>query len=128
MVNKQYSINRPTPLSNLKLARSNTKFLLLLVVILLYCSTVLLFTCSILTDCVGQNTPRGLEHKSVKNDSNITYNSVPAKGWPKSGPDPAKGTNFSSELQEIIDLWPSLPETIKQQILDTVRSAGEVND
>ena len=75
-----------------------------------------------LTDCVGQTTPRGLEHNSTNNDSNVTYNSNPVKRWPESGTDPAKAPKISPELQQIIDHWDSLPEHIKAAIKALVQT------
>ena len=60
--------------------------------------------------------PRGGEHNSLNNDSKVTYNSDPVKGWPESGTDSAKTPKISPELQQIIDHWGSLPEHIKQTI------------
>ena len=84
-----------------------------------------MLTCSILTDYVGQNTPRGVEHNSINNHSNITYNSTPVKRWPESGTDSAKTPKISPELQQIIAAWPELPEHIKSTIKTLVESFRE---
>ncbi|MHC4757604.1 MAG: hypothetical protein ACYTE8_03005 [Planctomycetota bacterium] len=69
-----------------------------------------------------KNTPRGDEHKSVNNDSNIGYNSTPVKRWPKSGTDSAKTPKISPELEQIIKAWPDLPEHIRQAVMALVRT------
>ena len=47
--------------------------------------------------------PRGDEHNSTNNASNITYNSNPVKRWPESGTDPAKAPKIRPELQQVTD-------------------------
>jgi len=62
--------------------------------------------------------PRGAEHNSTSNDSNITYNSTPVKRWPESGTDSAKTPKISPELEQIIKVWPEAaglwPERVEQ--------------
>ena len=72
-----------------------------------------------------KNTPRGDEHNSVTNASNITYNSTPVKRWPESGTDSAKTPKISPELQQIIDHWDSLPAHIKAAIKALVQTHSE---
>jgi len=66
--------------------------------------------------------PRGDEQKSLKGDSNVTYNSGSVKRWPESGTDSAKTPKISPELEQIITAWPRLPEPVKNAILSMVRA------
>ena len=68
----------------------------------------------------------GLELFSEKTTQALENNKVtPDTPKSKNGPkvhNRVHTSNFPPELLKIIDLWPDLPEHIKQQILDTVRS------
>ena len=88
-----------------------------------------------LLDDANQNNsyllpPRGLEHKSTSNESKTTYDSHPAKRWPKSGTDSAKTPKISPEqpnplpddLAQIVAAWSSLPEHIKAAIKALVQT------
>jgi hypothetical protein len=72
--------------------------------------------------------PRRLELNSVTPHSNNTYDSGPAKRWPKSGTDSAKtpktSTQTDSDLAKIIEVWDELPEHIKI----TIRTLVSVTD
>ncbi len=47
--------------------------------------------------------PRGGEHNSVNNDSNITYHSNTVKKWPESGTDSAKTHKIRPKSQHVTD-------------------------
>ncbi len=105
-----------------------------------------MLNCSILSNFVAQNTPRGIEHNSTNNDSNITYNSNPVKRWPESGTDSAKTPKIRPESQQvsnskntrkqakgqvpelpddladIVEVWSTLPEHVRQAIVTLVAS------
>ena len=72
-----------------------------------------------------ETTPRGDEHNSANNDSNITYNSTPVKRWPESGTDSAKTPKISPELEQIVSAWPELPEHIKVAIKALVQTRSK---
>jgi len=62
----------------------------------------------------------GLEQNQVTTENSNTYENTPNLRWPESGTD----FDFCPELAEIIDRWKSLPDTVKQSIIELVRSSG----
>ena len=48
--------------------------------------------------------------------------SIPAKGGAESGAPDAQVAEIPSELREVINAWPSLPEATRRHILGVVRS------
>jgi hypothetical protein len=68
-----------------------------------------------------QNTPRGLEQNPVKNDIQKTYNSASSARRPEKRPESAQPSQIPSDLQRLIDAWPSLSEQVKQSILNLLQ-------
>ena len=69
----------------------------------------------------SEKTPQGIENKEVASDSLKSQNGQKVHNR-------VHISNLPSDLQEIIDRWPSLPEQVKKQILDIVRNVRTDSD
>ncbi|MDP6544894.1 MAG: hypothetical protein QGH60_12940 [Phycisphaerae bacterium] len=72
-------------------------------------------------------TPRRLEQGDVTSGNSKGLGESTESGGAESGADKLTSGDYGPDLQRVIDVWPTLPETMRQHILAMVEASQVKN-